>query len=114
VSDASTTRLAAVVHVLREDYGWHIEATDKAAGCRDGRVAWVAEYAMPAELLRAVETPSVAIWRQQVRAARAARRQQAPQARRQAARFNDASRRHAMPAAAIAPMQHGLFEGGML
>ena len=39
VFTASTTRLAAGIHTLSEDYGWTIERSDKVVGCKDGRTA---------------------------------------------------------------------------
>jgi hypothetical protein len=106
VSEASTTRLAAVTHYLCEAYGWSIEATDKAAGCRDGRVAWVAEYSLPAETIAAAMADGAGAWCDGVRVARKARRAKAAQAKREADRANAARR-----ARREHPGQGGLFEG---
>lgn len=108
VGEASTTRLSAVVFYLASEYGWHIEATDKAVGCRDGRVAWVAEYSLPAETIARAMAAGTGEWCARVRAARRARRAKAAQARCAAERANAARlkrREH--------PGQRGLFEGAL-
>ncbi|WP_041836399.1 hypothetical protein [Acidovorax sp. T1] len=107
VDEASTTRLSAVTFYLAEKYGWPIEAVDKAAGCRDGRVAWVAEYFLGPEIVARAMADGAGDWCAKVRAARRARRAHAAQARREAERANAArkARRHH-------PGQQGLFEGG--
>ena len=107
VSEASTTRLAAVTHYLAKEYGWPIEAVDKAAGCRDGRVAWVAEYFLDPQVIARAMAAGAGDWCAKVRAARRARRAHAARARREAERANaarKARRNH--------PGQQGLFEGG--
>jgi hypothetical protein len=106
VSEASTTRLSAVTFYLCEAYGWAIEATDKAAGCRDGRVAWVSEYWLPAETIARAMAAGAGEWCTSVRAARRARRAHAARARREADRANAARR-----ARREHPGQGGLFEG---
>lgn len=105
VSEASTTRLSAVTHYLGKEYGWPIEADFKAAGCRDGRVAWVAEYFLAPEIIARAMAAGAGAWSAKVRAARRARRTQAAQARRNAERAN-ASRR----AGRSHPGQQGLFD----
>lgn len=106
VYEASTTRLGAVIFYLANDYGWRIESIDKAAGCRDGRVAWVSEYFLPTEIIARAMVAGAGVWCAEVRAARNKRRAYAAQARREASRANAAShtrRQH--------PAQWGLFEG---
>jgi hypothetical protein len=105
VGDASTTRLAAVVHYLVHQYGWTINAADKAKGCRDGRVAWVAEYTLPAGTVAGAMAAGAELWCAKVRAARAALRAKAAEAQRRAARLNAARRRRPHPD------QWGLFDG---
>ncbi len=107
VYEASTTRLGAVVFYLAKEYGWQIESIDKAAGCKDGRVAWVSEYFLPADLIACAMAVGAGDWCTQVRAARCKRRTQAAQARREADRANAArnARRRQHPG------QWGLFEG---
>ena len=105
VSEASTTRLSAVTHYLGKEYGWPIEADHKATGCRDGRVAWVAEYFLAPEIIAHAMAAGAGVWCAKVRAARRARRTQAAQARRNAERANasrSARRSH--------PGQQGLFD----
>ena len=107
VYEASTTRLGAVVFYLASDYGWQIQSIDKAAGCNDGRVAWISEYFMPAEIIASAMATGAGEWCDKVRAARNKRRAHAAQARREASRANAARntrRQH--------PAQRGLFEGG--
>ena len=105
VADASTTRLSAVVFYLASKYGWTIESTDKAAGCRDGRVAWVSEYTLPADTVARAMAAGAAAWCADVRAARRALRAKAAEARRKADRANDARKTRPHPG------QWGLFEG---
>ena len=106
VYEASTTRLGAVVFYLDKDYGWHIESIDKAAGCKDGRVAWVSEYFLPAEIIACAIAAGAFEWCTQVRVARCKRRAHAAQAQREASRANAARSRRPHSA------QWGLFEGG--
>lgn len=105
VFDASTTRLAAYVHYLA-GYGWTAETTDKATGCADGRVAWVAEYWLPGETIAAAMAAGAGAWCDSVRVARKALRATAAQARREAERTNAARR-----ARRDHPGQGWLFEG---
>ena len=107
VSGASTTRLSAVTFYLAEKYGWPIVATDRAAGCRDGRIAWVAQYRLDSEVITAAMAKGAGPWCLKVRAARLARRANAARAKLLADRAN---------AARLARRQHrgqaGLFDGG--
>lgn len=105
VTESSTTRLAAVVHYLAKSLGWHIESIDKAAGCRDGRVAWVSEYFLPAETIELAAAAGSGQWCAKVRAERALLRAKAAQARRDAKRLNAMRTRHAPP------NQGRLFDG---
>lgn len=107
VDEASTTRLSAVTFYLAEKYGWPIEAMDKAAGCRDGRVAWVAEYFLDPEIVPRAMAAGAGDCCAKVRAARRARRAYAAQARREAEHVNSAR-----SARRPHPGQQGLFEGG--
>ena len=108
VYEASTTRLGAVVFYLDNKYGWRVESIDKAAGCKDGRVAWVSEYFMPAEITACAMAAGAMQWCSQVRVARCKRRAHAAQAQREASRANAARRSRPHPA------QGGLFEGGTI
>jgi hypothetical protein len=105
VNEASTTRLSAVVHYLIHEYRWTIQATDKAAGCRDGRVAWVAEYSIPAEVVAKAMAMGAAAWCAKVRVARRVLRAKAAESRRNADRMNAARRCRPHPD------QWGLFDG---
>ena len=106
VIDASTTRLSAVVFYLSNNYGWTIESTDKAAGCRDGRVAWVSEYTLPADTVSRAMDAGAAAWCANVRAARRTLRAKAAVARCDADRANAARKFRPHPG------QWGLFESG--
>ena len=106
VRDASTTRLSAVVHYLQTEYGWPIEAAERAAGCRDGRVSWVAEYAMPRASITCAMAAGAVAWCTDVRRARAVMRANAARASRYAERVN-AARNPGRPN----PGQRGLFDG---
>jgi hypothetical protein len=109
VFDASTTRLAAVVFYLESDYGWNIERRDMAAGCNDGRVAWVTEYTINPLTIEAAMAAGAGKWRADVRRARAALRRKAAQAQRQAALANIAA---AAARRRIHPGQSALFDLG--
>ena len=105
VNVASTTRLAGVVNYLQTDYGWSIERTDRAAGCRDGRVAYVSVYWLAPEVIAQAVAAGAAAWCSDVRAARLRLRTQAAQARRAAERAN------AIRSIRPTPAQWSLFEG---
>lgn len=47
VRGANTTRMSAVVHRLKKDYGWTIEAPEIKVDTADGRVAVVSLYYIP-------------------------------------------------------------------
>lgn len=86
VIEASTTRLAAVIHSLRED-GWNIQSAPFAAACADGRVSHPSIYWMePGEIIKA--GPSAAAWRRAVAQARRDLRAKAARAQREADRQN--------------------------
>ena len=107
VATSSTTRLSAVVHSLAKDYGWTIESTNKATGCRDGRVAWVAEYWIPREVSTLAFAAGADAWCVAVKAARLTARANAARANQQARTANDAARR--FRGANGNPNQPGLF-----
>ena len=109
VYEASTTRLGAVVFYLVNTYGWQIESIDKAAGCKDGRVAWVSEYFISNDTRTHALAAGAGQWCAAVRAARTKRRAHAAQARREASRANTARNAYRQQ-----PGQCGLFEGGAL
>ena len=104
VYEASTTRLGAVVFYLVNKYGWQIESIDKAAGCKDGRVAWVSEYFLSSETRTHTLAAGAGQWCAAVRAARTKRRAHAAQARREASRANAARSAYRQQ-----PGQWGLF-----
>jgi hypothetical protein len=105
VKEASTTRLSAVTHYLATVYGWPIVADDRAAGCRDGRVAWVAEYSLPSDTVARAMAAGASAWCAKVRAARRALRAKAAEAKRAAERANVVRKRRPHPG------QSDLFDG---
>jgi hypothetical protein len=108
VTEASTTRLAAYVDYLK-GYGWTTETVSKATGCRDGRVATISEYWLPAEVIAAAMAAGAGAWCDGVRVARKALRAKAAQARREAERTNAARRARRDHH----PGQGSLFEAGL-
>lgn len=92
VSEASTTRLAAVIEYIKRTYNWPIQCRDKAAGCCDGRVSWVGEYWIDSEVIALAAKSGARQWQTKVRKARAALRTKAVEAERMAARANEAIR----------------------
>lgn len=107
VFDASTTRLAAHVHYLAENYSVPTEVNDRAVGCNDGRVVTVTAYSLPHSVIQRARAAGAARWIASVRADRAALRAKAAQAQQEAARMNAARKRHAP-----LPGQGDLFVGG--
>ena len=90
VFKSSTTRLAAYVHILRKK-GWGIEARERATGCTDGRVAYIAEYRMePDALALANAEQDIAKFCKQVQSARLQLRKHAAMAERIATERNKA------------------------
>ena len=106
VYEASTTRLGATKFSLEETHGWSIQATDKAAGCIDGRVSWIVEYHLHPEAISKAMAAGADAWCDGVRKARLERRKKAAQAIREAARLNEARRNHRQHIG-----QSSLFEG---
>lgn len=96
VGEASTTRLSAHVFYLEDAYAWCIERAEKAAGCKDGRVTYVAEYFLAPSVITQATALGAAQWCAKVRAARLKRRANAAKAKRLADRLNHAAakRRH--------------------
>lgn len=106
---ASTTRLAAAIQSLEGDFAWPIERADKAVACADGRTAHVREYWLSASVIAAARKAGAGEWIKQVRAARAALRSQAAEARARAEKVNAARR----PAGGVArDAQADLFAPG--
>jgi hypothetical protein len=97
---ASTTRLAGHVHRLQTEYGWTIERFERAAPCKDGRVATVTVYHLPAAIVGQSLAVEARVWCTDVQLARAQRRNGATAAVHCAARFNsmlpDVAPGHAM------------------
>lgn len=102
----STMRAAAHINYLHTSYNWHFLTEDKATGCRDGRVSWVAEYRLPPETIERAMAAGAGAWIAKVRKDRAALRAKAAEAYRKAQALNAARKRQPPPG------QFGLFEGG--
>jgi hypothetical protein len=86
VYDASTTRLAAVIHYLESAYGWTVERKVKAVGCKDGRVSLVSEYWINPAVIHLAMAEGAAAWCADVRSARRHLRVKAAETHRLAAR----------------------------
>lgn len=72
LDDACTMRAAAHVHYLSTRYGWPIEVETRAAGCADGRMAFIAAYRLPADCIHEARAAGAATWCATVRKARLA------------------------------------------
>lgn len=70
VFNASTTRLAAVVHRLRRQYGWAIESGECTVSTADGRIAEISAYTLPGSTAVAAISTAVANFCESVKAAR--------------------------------------------
>jgi hypothetical protein len=92
VTGAGTTRLASLVHYLITTYLWPIASEEKAAACRDGRVAWVAEYHLPGPVIARAMAAGAADWCASVRAARSKQRSAVANAARLASEANEERR----------------------
>ena len=106
VYEASTTCLGTVVFYLANNYEWLTQSIDKAIGWKDGCVAWVFEYFLPAEIIVCAMAVDAGEWCVKVRAARRVRRTHAAQARRDASRANAAGNSRSTH-----PAQWRLFDG---
>jgi Helix-turn-helix domain len=89
VRSASTTRLAAQVHCLKAHYGWPIQVELRAAGCQDGRVAYVARYWLSPSVRAQALAKGAAPWLALVVGERARLRKRTPQAYASARRSNE-------------------------
>jgi Helix-turn-helix domain len=74
VLDASTTRLAGSVHILRRKLGWHVVTDDVQVPTADGRIAEVARYSLPPEVIAAARATGAGAFIDRAMAACAARR----------------------------------------
>lgn len=89
VFSMSTTRLAAVIYYLEQQYGWVIERRDFVAGTNDGRESWVVAYWLPqAVIAQAFDLVGARDWIDSVKAARVERRKEAGQRKADAAKKN--------------------------
>ena len=92
VTESSTTRLAAVIGYLGKAYSWTIDREDKAAGCCDGRLAYITEYWLGDEAIVRSMKAGAAAWCAVVWQARRQLRMKAHEARAAAVRANTARR----------------------
>jgi len=74
VFDASTTRLASDVHVLRHKFGWGAITDAVQVPTADGRIADVARYSLSAAVIAAAKASGADIFVQAAKEAHAARR----------------------------------------
>jgi hypothetical protein len=94
---ASTTRLAAHVHYLADNYRVETVTGERAVGCTDGRVATITTYELPPAVVEAARAGVAARWIATVRTDRAAKRAKAALAQKKAANINAARKRTAPP-----------------
>jgi len=97
VHAASTTRLAAHIHYLCVQYGVETIRSERAVGCRDGRLVTITAYALPPAVVETARAGAAARWIAIVRTDRAAKRAKAALAQRKAAIINTARKRTAPP-----------------
>lgn len=90
VFQQSTTRLAAVIHVLKHKYSWPIECHDVAVGTTDGRVETITSYWLRQETIAKAFDEGARDWVDSVKAARAERRKESEKCKSKAARMNAA------------------------
>jgi len=88
VYEEATTRLSAVIFVLENDYGWHIERRDIAVGTSDGRIAMITAYWLPQAIIAQAFASGARDWVDKVKAARVERRKQAAKCKSDAAKIN--------------------------
>lgn len=74
VFDASTTRLASDVHVLRRTFGWDVVTDEVQVSTADGRVATVARYRIPPDVMAAAQAAGAQTFINAAMAASAERR----------------------------------------
>jgi hypothetical protein len=75
VRGANTTRLAPVVHRLKNEYGWTIDAPEIKVDTADGRVAIVSRYFIPEAVRDAAMSTGAYAYCEAVALAREQRRQ---------------------------------------
>jgi len=88
VFNSHTTRLAAVIHYLKNEYGWLIDHADLAVATVDGRVTEVREYFLSGDTLRRASTAGAGEYSRTVKDARAKQRSEASGAKTEATRRN--------------------------
>lgn len=104
---ASTTRLAAVIHDLEKNHAWTVERDEIANGCNDGRTTTITRYWLDSQAIEQARGAGAGDWCAQVKAARAALRRKAAEARREASRKNQRKAMRTIP-----PGQGDLFSAG--
>lgn len=107
VFGCSTTRLAAVIHYLAEEYGWNVDHVDIDVGTNDGRMAVIRAYFFPRATIRHAFDRGALEFCRSVKDARAKTRKHAPKAKAEAEKRNAAR-----AAAKFDPNQRALFFGG--
>jgi hypothetical protein len=74
---AGAHRLSTVIRALTRRYDWTIERREFSTNTMDGRAVWVTAYSLPPETIAKELELGAAAWIEEVRSARANRRQQA-------------------------------------
>jgi hypothetical protein len=92
VFGCSTTRLAAVIYYLAQEYGWYANHVDIDVGTNDGRVATIRTYHLPRAVIRKAFDAGALEFCRSVKAARAATRKNAAKAKEEAHKRNAARR----------------------
>jgi hypothetical protein len=90
VFGCSTTRLAAVIYYLAQEYGWYADHVDIDVGTNDGRVTVIRAYFLPRAVIRKAFDAGALEFCRSVKAARAATRKNAAKAKEQAHKRNAA------------------------
>lgn len=107
VFTASTTRLSAVIHDLKKTHAWTVERDEIANGCNDGRTTTITRYWLDSGAIEQARDADADCWCAQVKAARAALRRKAVEAKREAHRKNQRKSLRTFP-----PGQGDLFSAG--
>ncbi len=92
VFGCSTTRLAAVIYYLAQEYGWYADHVDVDIGTNDGRVAVIRAYFLQRAVIRKAFDAGALAFCRSVKAARAATRKDTAKAKEVANKRNAARR----------------------
>lgn len=88
VFNQNTTRLSAVIHSLKNDFGWNIESSERAVNTKDGRIAFVSYYWLSQATISAAFSDGAEEWVKKVRTARTKQRRQSAKCKAKAESIN--------------------------